>query len=412
MAEATRYSVGLDLGTTKIAMAQLQQVGHNAPEIIAFSQQPCRFLKNGLIANLEPLMDAVSHCLSEIRSLSHVPVKSVAVNCTTGNLQSIRRDGWIEFQKPREILQKHILQVHQAARSSDDSDHILIHEIPQHYDVDDLSDIDSPIGMMGEKLGVSVRQIYGQKKDVQNIMHSISKCGLRISHVVAEAFALTESLLTQDDRVFEFWLLDLGGKHTQLAIVAGNMITPLPLIQSGGDIITSDISIALKTPVKEAERIKVKFGCARNDFAQDSVQIEIPGLGGMAPGASVSQQLLTQIVQSRVDEIFEEITKVFHANSARGQYFAGVILTGGASCMAGMREIAEAHFQTRVIPGKLRNIGGLKDIAPCCEAAVCIGLALYALRHPRQPIEITHDSFSIINSVKRCFNWFGGGCEL
>ncbi len=413
MVETTRYSVGMDLGTTKLAIAQVQQTGSNPPELIGFSQHPCRFLKNGLITNLDPLIEAVNHCLSEIRSLSHMPVRQVVINCTTGNIYPEHNEGWIEFPKRREILTKHLGEVHRKAQNEDQQKgRVLIHETPEQYCVDDQSDIDSPIGMMGHKLGVRMRQIYAEEIDIRNLVHSIAKCGLRVSHVVAEPYALTESLLTQDDQAFEFWLIDIGGKHTQLAVMDGSAITPLPLLQLGGDIITSDISIALKTPVKEAERIKIKHGCARSDLAQDSLIIQIPGLGGMAPATSISQQLLTQIIQPRVDEIFEEIARSFQSLSRRSQRFAGIVMSGGTSDLAGIREHAEAQFQTRVIPGSLRDIGGLKDIAPCSASALAVGLAIYGLRHPRQEFPIPQSRFSFMDGLKRCFNWFGGGSDL
>jgi len=261
-------------------------------------------------------------------------------------------------------------------------DWTCIHTFPEEYFIDEQGGIRSPHGMIGMELGVRVHQIYAPAKTVESIIHSVQKCKLRPKTMVVDSLAPAEALLTDDERELGALIIDLGGTHSTIAAIKNNRYVILPHLHQGGDLITSDIAIGLRTSIKQAEQIKVYHGIALPEFASSEKEIEILPLGSDNLKKSVTSQLLSEIIRHRVEEIFELISEMMLEKFDRNDYPAGVILTGGPSLMTGVKEIAEKYLKMPVMLGSLRGIEGLTELAPDARTASAVGLALYGLRHP------------------------------
>jgi cell division protein FtsA len=409
MAELTRIAAGLDLGSTKVAMAVVQQEGRREPQILGYAQSPCRFLRQGIVINLEALVAAVGNCLDQLHSLCRIPIQEVMVNLPPGNLKSDTQELSIEFKKKREITQKDIVQIYDSARNQSPEDWKVVHIFPDEFVVDDQRGIASPLGMVGSRLGARIMHISAPTLTMDNLCHSVRKCKFRINHIVLDTLAGIESLVTADERELGVWIVDIGGAYTQMAAIRGNSFVLLPTLNLGGDQVTSDIAIGIRTPIRDAERIKIDHGSAFSQLADDKTRIEILPLGGGQTKRYITGQLLAEIIQPRIDEIFDMVAKTFQSVLAKEPFSAGVFLLGGGSLLPGTVEVAEKHFQMPVIKGNLRYVTGLSDLAPESVSATAIGLALYGLRYPPARIWGQSHGNSIFTRVRSLINWIGGG---
>jgi len=408
VAENRARSTGLSLGTTGVSIAVVQHQAPDPPELIAFDHVSCRYLRDGMIVNLEALEDAVLQCRKNIQALVKSNFHSVTVNLCGFKLRHEHGRVTHAFKKRREIRKKDLSRVQQGQHLVADDGWRLIHHYPESYGLDAQQRLTSPVGMIGRELSAEIQQVFAPSEAIENLLHALRKCRLRPLHLVADPLGSLEALITPDEREIGICLLDIGGSVIQMASVIGSCIRiPSPLFV-GGDLVTSDIAIGLNTTIKDAERIKIEHGCAISALASEDRQIHIPPLGGGRADNPTSQQRLAEIIQSRMEEIFEMTARHIKELELPEHYTSGIILTGAGSLLPGTAELAETYLNMPVIEGHLRNLSGLTDIAPVPRAASAVGLALYGLRHP-QTLQWQSSRFLNLNSFTRnVFSWLGG----
>lgn len=408
MAEDTRKSIGLSLGTSGVSIAVLHQHASETPEILAFHRVPARYLRSGMIVNLEALQDAVSECRRNISSLIRSPLRSATVNLCGVDLRSEEGISTIEFKRPTEIRRKHLPDVHLASRLTDDPAWRLVHIFPDSYQVDDQSHLTSPIGMLGKKLSVQLQQISASALTLNNILHAISRCGFRVTHLVADPLGAFEALVTKEEQEMGLWILDIGGSVIQMAYVKGRSITvtaPLPI---GGDTVTSDIAFGLNTTIRDAEQIKIEYGRALPELASNDRMVHIPPVGGGRSENPTSQHRLAEIIKSRMEEMLELVAEIVSGRPEAGNLAGNLVLTGGGALLPGTIDLASKYLGMPVIEGHLRNVTGLIDIAPVSLCATAVGLALYGLRKEKEfDWEIPGQS-RYQHAVRKMVTWFGG----
>jgi cell division protein FtsA len=404
MASSDITKVGLDLGSTKIAAAIVRCQGDETPELLGFSQKRCRFLREGTVVNLELMISSVQECLMELRSLVKHHVSQVTVNLPPCAVRYETGDAHLELGKRREVKRKHLRQLLNASTLLEDEAWELIHSIPEEYTLDEQAGIRSPIGMIGSSLSVRVQQVYAATKSVNSILYGVNKCKLQVTHLVIDPLGAMASIITPDEKELGVWIVDLGGAYTSYAAIKKDRIALIGSIPLGGDAVTSDIAIGVRTPIRDAEDIKVKHGRAISEFADEELQLEITPLGGGRTRRKISQQLLTEIIQPRMDEILDLIAREFHQNLDKNEYHSGVILTGAGSMIRGVKELAEKHLQLPVITGNLRDVSNLSDIASTAMTSTAVGLALYGHRHP----QVKHWDQTPVNPLTRFFKRLTG----
>lgn len=408
MADSPLRSTGLSLGSTGVSIAVVQKHSQDPPELIAFDHVDCRFLRDGMIVNLEALEQAVAKCRKNIQALVKANFHAVTVNLCGFNLRHEHGRVTHTFKKRREIRKNDLSRVHQGQSLIDDAAWRLIHHFPETYHLDTQQNLASPVGMMGRELSAEIQQIFAPDVSIENLLHALRKCRLKPLHLVADPLGSLEALVTPDEREIGICLLDIGGSVIQMASVIGPRVRISPPLFVGGDLVTSDIAIGLNTTIRDAERIKIEHGCALSALASEDRKIHIPPLGGGHAENPTSQQRLAEIIQSRMEEIFEMTAQHMRELQLPEHYTSGIILTGAGSLLPGTAELAESYLNMPIIEGHLRDVSGLTDIAPVPETASAVGLALYGLRN-RRIMQWQSPGFLNFKSwTQRIFSWLGG----
>lgn len=409
MAEPIRKSVGLSLGSTSISIAVVHQRPGEQPEIVAFDRISCRFLRDGMIVNLEALQDAVSECRKNISFLVKASFYDVSINLCGVPLKTITSSLTHEMKKKTEVKKKHLSTSFLSQPFLEDDAWQLIHYRPISYDLDSQTNLSSPIGMAGKTLSVQMQQLFAPKTTVENIVHAINRCGFRISHIVTDPLSSSEAIVTKDELEMGIWLLDIGGNVIQTAFLTGKEVHVLPPLQLGGDTVTNDIAVGLKTTIKDAERIKIEYGYALPELVTNEMQIQIPPLGGGRADNPISQHRLSEIIKSRMEELLEMVAVTMNSfDPPANQISSGVVLTGGGSLLPGTLELASKHLRMPIIKGHLRDVTGLTDIAPVPLSASAIGLALYALRHEADIDWDISGTSTYKKFMQNVIRWLGG----
>jgi cell division protein FtsA len=287
-------------------------------------------------------------------------------------------------------------------------DRQVLHVLPQQFIVDDQEGIHNPIGMSGVRLEAKVHIVTGTIAAVQNIIKCCEKAGLHVQDVVLEALASSESVLDHDEKHLGVALIDMGGGTSNVAIFLDDAIRYSGVVGLGGNHITSDISVGLRTSMEEAEKIKKKYGCAIVEWVSPQDVIEVGSVGGQKP-RQLAQSILTEIIEARV----EEIVKIIEAEMFRSGYFeslhAGVVLTGGVSLLPGIRELAEKLFDLPVRIGVPYHFGGLGDVVKNPIYATASGLLLYGRKHGVQlPLEEPGAVSSMFAGMRKWFKSLRG----
>jgi cell division protein FtsA len=258
-------------------------------------------------------------------------------------------------------------------------DREVIHIVPQEYIIDDQDGIKEPIGMSGVRLESKVHIVTGAVSSAQNIIKSCNKAGLDVSEIVLEPIASAEAVLTQDERELGVVLVDIGGGTSDIAIFSQGALVYTGVLTLGGNHITNDIAVGLRTPQNEAEKIKVRHGCAMSSLVKGDETIEVQSVGGRKP-RTVPRKLLAEIIEPRVEEIFSLIQREVVKSGYQDLLASGIVITGGSTILEGMPELAEFIFDMPVKRGVPIGVGGLKDVVNSPKFATGVGLLKYAAR--------------------------------
>jgi cell division protein FtsA len=255
-------------------------------------------------------------------------------------------------------------------------DREIMHVLPQNYVVDGQDGIKDPIGMSGVRLEAKVHIVTGSSSSIQNIVKSVSRVGLDIDAIVMEQLAASEAVLSSDEKDLGVALIDIGGANTAIAIFSEGSIKHTAILPVGGNYLTSDIATGLRTPLNEAEIIKLKYGCALTSMIPKEETIKVPSVGGRED-REVSRQILGRIVEPRIEEILNFVSKEIVRSGFEDMLAAGVVLTGGTSLLSGINELAEQVFDMPARRGNPTGVGGLSDVVNSPAHVVGVGLIIY-----------------------------------
>lgn len=372
--------VGLDIGTTKIAViiSELEESG--LPRIVGIGTSRSEGLKRGVVINLEKTVESIAKALEDAELMAGVKVNSVFAGIAGDHIRSINSRGVIALSgSGNEISPKDVERVINAARAvALPMDREIIHVLPQEYTVDDQSGIKDPIGMSGVRLEAEVHIVTGAVTSAQNIYRSVKKAGLEVCDLVLQPLASSYALLSPEEEELGVALIDLGGGTTDIAIFHDGSIRHTAVIGVGGNNVTNDIAIGLRTPVEQAEEIKKSYGCALSGLVDSDEMIKVPGVGGREP-KEISRGVLAAIIEPRAEEIFSLVSREIKKTNYSDLLVAGVVLTGGGSLMEGMIELAEQIFDMPVKKGIPQGFSGLVDIVSTPIHSTGVGLILYGL---------------------------------
>ena len=371
--------VGLDIGTTKICAVVGEKSGSDI-NIIGIGTHPSIGLRKGVVINIESTVESIKKAVEEAELMAGCEISSVCAGIAGGHITGFNSRGIVAI-KGSEITENDVERVIDAARAvAIPMDREVIHVLPQEFIVDDESGIQNPVGMAGVRLEAKIHIVTGAVASAHNIVKCANRSGLDVSDIVLESLASGEAVLSDEEKQLGTALLDLGGGTTDLAIFSGKNIKHTFVLSLGGNNLTNDISIGLRAPQAEAEKIKKKYGtCITRDISSDET-IEVPGMGGRAP-RQLPRQILGEILEPRLEEIFELINREIYRAGMENTINSGVVLTGGTSLLDGVAEVAESILNLPTRLGKPQGIKGLVDVVNNPMYATGVGLVLFAARH-------------------------------
>ena len=374
---------GLDVGTTKVC-AVIGEVTATGVDVIGIGQHPSRGLRKGVVANVESTVEAVKRAIAEAEQAAGVEVDAVYVSIGGGHIRGINSQGVVAVQgRGREVTATDVARAVDAARAVNlPPDRDVIHALTQGFTVDDQDDIREPIGMLGSRLGVSMHIVAGAATAVQNVVRSVNRAGLTVEDVVLQSLASGESVLTPDERDLGVLLIDVGGGTTDVALFRDGSVWHTAVIPLGGDHITNDIAMGLRTPPPSAEELKKLYGCGQASLVLEDETVEVPSIGGRKPRV-LSRQTLARIVQARVEEILTLVARDVSQAGLGDAATAGTVVTGGATIMEGVPELAETILDMPVRRGIPKWVGGLYEEVESPAFATAVGLVLTGARRDR-----------------------------
>ncbi|TFG35932.1 MAG: cell division protein FtsA [Desulfobacterales bacterium] len=370
--------VGLDIGTTKIC-AVVGEAIDNRVDIIGVGTHPSIGLRKGVVVNIESTVNSIKKAVAEAEMMAGCNITSVYVGIAGSHVTGQNSDGVIAV-KNREIRQEEIDRVVENAKAIPlGQDQEVIHVMPQEFKVDGQGGIQDPLGMAGVRLEAKVHIVTGSVTAVHNIIKCCNRAGLEVDDVVLEHIASADAVLTQEERELGVALIDIGGGTSDLAVFAENCIQRTFVLGIGGNNLTNDLSIGLRTPLKAAERLKEKYGCAISSMIDKDQAIEVPSVGGRK-SRKLSQRVMGEILEPRVEEMLTLINYELANSGVKNLVNAGVVLTGGTSMLAHILDLAEQIFDLPVRIGYPRNIGGVTDIVNTPQCATGVGLVIYGMQ--------------------------------
>ena len=383
-ADRTRV-VGLDIGTNKVAAIVGELTPEGEIEIIGIGSHQSRGLKKGVVVNIESTVQSIQRAVEEAELMAGCQIDSVYAGIAGSHIRSINSHGIVAI-RDREVLAQDVERVIDAAQAmAIPADQKILHILPQEYVIDTQEGVREPLGMSGVRLEAKVHLVTCAVNAAQNIEKCIERCGLRVNDIILEQLASSYSVLTDDERDLGVCLVDIGGGTTDIAVFTDGAIRHTAVIPIAGDQVTNDIAMALRTPTQNAEEIKIKYACALTQLARSDETIKVPGVGDK-PAKELSRQALVEVVEPRYDELFTLIQAELRRSGFEDLIAAGIVLTGGASKMEGVIELAEEIFHMPVSLGSPRGVAGLKDIVRNPVYATGVGLLQYGKqREEEQP---------------------------
>jgi cell division protein FtsA len=368
--------VGLDIGTTKTC-AVVGSMTESGIEIIGIGSCPSNGIRKGVVVNIESTVESIKKAVDMAENESGYNIKSVYVGIAGTHIRGQNSLGIVQV-KDREIDEEDMERAIEAAKAvAVPLDREILHTVSQSFVVDDQDGIRHPVGISGVRLEANVHIVTGAIASIQNIVNAVNRVGLDINEIVLEQLAASEAVLSADEKDLGVALLDIGGGTTNIAIFTDGGIKHTAVLPVGGNYITSDISKGLRTPILDAEDIKMKYGCAYLPLIPKDENIAVPSVGGREP-REVSRHILGRIIEPRAEEIFKMAQKEIIRAGYKDILAAGVVLTGGTSILEGMTDLAEQVFDTPVRKGGPNNCtGALADTVLSPIYSTAVGLIIY-----------------------------------
>lgn len=381
MAKAQRHISALDIGTTEVRIVVGETTDNDELEIIGFGRAPSRGVRKGVVVNIEATVDAIKHALEEAEAMSGVTIDSAYVNLGGANLRGANSRGVIAIsRRNREINEEDVYRVIDQTRAiSVPTDREIVDVLPQEFLVDGQDGIGNPIGFLGMRLEAAVHVVTSPITARQNVITSVNRASMEVEDTIINHVAIAEATLSADEKEYGAAVIDIGADITNLTIIYRDAVRHSAVFEMGGNHLTNDIAVGLRTPVPEAERIKRQEGCALAMLMHDTERgrmIEVPSVGGRPP-RMLSRQILCEILQPRAEEIFSHAADEIQRAGFEQQILSSVVLTGGGSLMEGVVEMAEQILDLPARHGIPNITGGLMNDLDSPAYATVAGTLLY-----------------------------------
>jgi cell division protein FtsA len=399
--------VGLDIGTSKIVAIVAELSPEGDFEIIGMGGHPSRGLKKGVVVNIETTVNAIQRALEEAELMADCKIREVYTGIAGNHIRSFNSQGMVAI-KDKEVTQMDIDRVIETAKAVQiPNDQQILHVLNQEFIIDGQEDVREPIGMSGVRLEVKVHIVTGAVSAAQNIVKCVRRCGLEVNDLILQPLASSVAVLSEDEKDLGVCLVDIGGGTTDMAVFTHGAIRHTAVIPIAGDQITNDIAMALRTPTKDAEDIKQRFGCALSQLADPQEMVDVPGVGDRS-SRQLSRKTLAEVIEPRVEELYSLVQTELRRSGYEELLSSGVVLTGGSSAMQGMVELGEEIFHMPVRIGMPHYAGGLAEVVHSTRYATGVGLLMAGVNELRQREASRMNAGSFQQVLERMKSWFAG----
>ncbi|NPB09378.1 MAG: cell division protein FtsA [Thermodesulfobacteria bacterium] len=371
--------VALDVGTTKVCCLVAREIDGEF-RVIGMGMSSSAGLRRGVVVNIESTVNSIVQAVQEAEASSGEEISEVVVGIAGSHIRSQESHGVIAL-KHGEVTPEDIERVIEAAKAINlPNDRVILHALPQEFIVDDQGGIEQPVGMSGVRLEAKVHIVTAAHSSVTNLIKCVEKANYQVEAVVLQPLASAEAVLTEEERQLGVALIDFGGGTTDLAVFLDGTMRYTAAIGVGGQILTSDLTVGLRTTMTAAEKLKIKYGCCLAPLVPREEYVDVPGLGNR-PSRKLSRQVLAEILEPRVEELLEIINTELERSGLKPRLGSGVVITGGSSLLPGLVEMADQIFELPTRVGYPQRLPGLSEEVYHPRLSTAVGLLLYARKY-------------------------------
>jgi cell division protein FtsA len=403
----SKLIVGLDIGTSKIVALVGEIRDDDEIEIIGIGTHPSTGLKKGVVVNIESTVGSIQRAVEEAELMAGCEIHSVYAGIAGSHVKSLNSHGAVAI-KDGEVTRSDVDRVIDAAQAvAIPADQKMLHILPQEFIIDDQEGVSQPVGMSGVRLEARVHMVTGAVSAAQNIEKCVRRCGLEVDDLILEQLASSYAVLSEDEKELGVCLVDIGGGTTDIAVFTEGAIRHTAVIPIAGDQVTNDIAVALRTPMPNAEAIKMRYGCALRQLAAAGETIEVPSIGERPP-RRLSRQTLAEVIEPRYEELIQLIQIELRRSGFEPRLAGGIVMTGGSSKIEGLVDLAEEIFHMPVRLGIPQHVTGMSEVVRNPIHATVVGLLLFGHREETARIKDAPSPSGAKGIWDRMKSWFQG----
>ena len=372
--------LAIDIGSTKICAIIAQINYDDSISIIGAGTSKAQGLKRGSITNIELASKSIKVAVADAKRVAGSDIRSAVVSISGAYTKSLNSNGIVNIPN-KEISFKEIERVMHTSlyNANIPNEYEILHALPFNFKVDDQDFIEDPLGMNASRLEVETHIITTQKSNLNNLKKAVRGAGVEVENVVLNSYASAIATLNEDEKELGVAVIDMGGNTCNIAIHSGNSIKYNNFLGVGSNHVTSDLSMALHTPLNVADSVKLNYGSL---LTPNNDLIELPIIGDVDTTHEVSLEVVHNVIFARVEETLMILAQLIEDSGLKDQIGAGIVLTGGFSKMEGIRDLAVATFGS--IPVRLAKpieMDGLFDTLRDPEYASAVGVVMYSASH-------------------------------
>jgi cell division protein FtsA len=404
MAKKPELLVGLDIGTAKVAAVVSELAPSGALTVAGFGAAPSEGLRRGVVVNMEATVQAIASAVKEAELRAGCEIHSVFASVGGGHIKGFNSHGVVAI-KSGEVVPSDVDRVLDAARAvALPMDQDILHVLPQEFLVDGQDGIREPVGMSGVRLEARVHIISTPIAAAQNVIKCCQRAGLHVVDLVFAPFAAADAVLSPEEKELGVAVIEIGAGTTGLLAFAGGAVQHTAVLAVGGNHVSSDIAAGLRTPFRDAELLKRRFGAALAAAVPPAEMVEVPTVGGRAP-RELTRRMLAEIIEPRLDEIFALVQRQLIRCGLDSALTSGIVLTGGSVMMDGVAGLAERVFQLPVRLGAPLGCDGMDQTLAGPAYAAAVGLARYAAAPRDRRPGLVEDAHLLHRVRRRMVGW-------
>lgn len=371
--------VGLDIGTAKVLAIVGEMMPDGSLAIIGYGAQPSKGMKRGVVINIETMEQAIQVAVEEAELMAGCQIHSAYTGIADSQVRGFNSHGVVGVRNAQEVVNTDVERVLEAAKAvAIPAEQHIIHVLPQSFILDRQEGIRQPIGMSGVRLESKVHLILSAVASTQNLLKSIQRCQLDVSHLILKQLAASYATLNEDEKALGVCLIDMGAGTTNIIVFAEGAIQHTAVLPLGGDQVTNDIAIALRLSTAQAEALKLEAGSVLPHLIPPTEEVAVP-LCQPGREKQIAKRFLAEVIEPRCEEILALVQSNLAQAGIRQPLSAGIVLTGGGANMKGMVELTERLFEMPVRIGVAQRVQGFPELTQNPAYASGIGLLLYGI---------------------------------